>query len=134
MLYYLNVILSYKNYLKRGEKMITKRYTAMIGIKAPEIVEQFYKQKAKKKLREMKLDIPSELVLLVLKVKKLYKRGLLNISIEDEKVIDQIAKEYGITKGDALTVILAHNFPEVKDFLIKLTKEETNNGKEKTKE
>jgi hypothetical protein len=113
--------------------MITKRYTAMIGIKAPEYIEEIYKQKAKKKLKEMKRDIPSELVLLVLKVKKLYKRGLLNISIEDEEVIDQVAKEYGITKGDALMLVLAHNFPEVKDFLIKLTKEE-NNGKEKTKE
>jgi hypothetical protein len=112
--------------------MIPRRYTASISIKAPEYVEEVYLQKAKKKLKEMNLDIPPELVILVLKVKKLYKGSLMNIPMEDEKVLSKVAEDYGIAKGDALMLVLAHNFPEVKDFLIKLTKEE-NNGKETKK-
>jgi hypothetical protein len=54
--------------------------------------------------------------------------------MEDEKVLSKVAEDYGIAKGDALMLVLAHNFPEVKDFLLKITKEETNNGKEKTKD
>jgi hypothetical protein len=110
--------------------MITKRYTATISIKAPEWIETFYKEKAKKRIKEMDLNIPPELVLLVLKAKKRYKGGLINISMEDAEIINKLAEEYGITKGDALLSVLVYNFPEAKNLLIK---EETNNGKEKTK-
>jgi hypothetical protein len=110
--------------------MIPRRYTAMISIKAPEYVEEVYIQKAKRKLKEMKLDIPAEMVLLILKVKKLYKGSLMNIPTEDAEVINKVAKEYGITKGDALMLILAYNFPEVKNLFIK---EVENNEKEETK-
>jgi hypothetical protein len=113
--------------------MITKRYAAMISIKAPEVVEEIYKQKAKGKLKELSLDIPPEMIHLVLKAKKPYKTSSMAISIKDKEVVDQIAEEYGLTKGDALLLILLYNFPELKDLLIK-TKEETKNGKEKTKE
>jgi hypothetical protein len=122
-----------KNPSKEDNTMITKRYAAMMSIKAPEYIEEFYKKNAKNKLKELFLDIPSEIISLVLKLKKPYKTSLMSVSMQDKEIIDQISKEYGIAKGDALLAILMHNFPEVKDALIKLTKEETNNGKEKTK-
>jgi hypothetical protein len=109
--------------------MITKRYTATISIKAPEWIEKIYKEKAKKRLKEMKLNIPPELVLLVLKVKKRYKGGLINISMEDAEIVEKVAEEYGITKGEALMLILAYNFPEVKNLFVK----EIESHEEKTK-
>jgi hypothetical protein len=106
--------------------MITRRYTATISIKAPQWIEEFYKEKAKKRIKEMNLDIPPELILSVLKAKKRYKGGLINISMEDAEIINKIAEDYGITKGDALLSVLVYNFPEAKNLFIE---EETNNGK-----
>jgi hypothetical protein len=113
----------------RGDnKMITKRYAAMMAIKAPESVETFYKENAKNKLKGLDLNIPPEIISQVLKLKKPYRTSAMAVSIPDKEIIDKISEEYGIAKGDALLAILLYNFPEIKNLL-----KEENHGKEKTK-
>jgi NhaP-type Na+/H+ and K+/H+ antiporter len=111
--------------------MIKKRYASMMAIRAPETVEEFYKKNAKNKLQELSLDIPPEVLSQVFKLKKPYKTSLMSVSTRDKEIIDQIAEERGIARGDVLLAILLHNFPEEVKKLFE--KEETNNGKE-TKE
>jgi hypothetical protein len=106
--------------------MITKRYASMMAIRAQETVEEFYKKNAKNKLQELSLDIPPEVLSQVFKLKKPYKTSLMSVSTRDKEIIDQIAEERGIARGDVLLAILINNFPEVKKLF---EKEETNHGK-----
>ncbi len=91
-------------------------YTS-IGVKSPLSIKEFYKRYLKGRMSELKTDIPLSLLVEVNKFQMKYPIVQVNIRKTDAEVIDRVAATYGVSKGNALLLLIFHNFENAKDFL-----------------